>query len=187
MGTNFYARRIPTKKEKEMLIDAIDVDSVNEIKDLIDKLYSPLDFHTGEGAIYHLGKRSCGWTFLWNPNVLEISDGKYENGQYIPKWKYEYTYPLTRKGISDFCHRDDIVIYDEYNEEISADEFLEMAFNWNAEDGLTHKKSYKNDPHGYIFHDDKRIIEKWKSLGFEPEYSEFFSDGLRFATYQEFC
>ena len=49
---------------------------------------------TEDGEI-HLGKRSGGWKFLFNPN-------------------YERYYPLTKEGLMNFLKRDDVIIYTEY-------------------------------------------------------------------------
>jgi hypothetical protein len=64
MGTNFYARIIPSEKAKQELIDAINDDQYDVIEDLASELYGARNEYTGIGARIHLGKRSGGWKFL---------------------------------------------------------------------------------------------------------------------------
>ena len=87
MGTNYYARILPTKERKEKLKKLIDEDKFHDVEEQFRELY--------EDAEIHLGKRSAGWKFLFNPN-------------------YEKYYPLTRKGLMDFLKQDNIIIYNEY-------------------------------------------------------------------------
>lgn len=72
MGTNYYARILPSKERK----DEIDDNDFNKIKDLIDKTYGRPYYNISEnsfsGGEIHLGKRSSGWKFLWNPNWYKI-------------------------------------------------------------------------------------------------------------------
>lgn len=169
MGTNFYARRIPTQEEKEKLLKVIGKDNRKEIDKIVSKIY----------PIYHLGKRSSGWDFLWNTNAHEEWNGK----EYITVTPY----PLTKKGILEFCLRSDIIIENEYGKIISAEDFLEMAFNWK---GINCEQYYK-DPNNKSFSafancHDERTINMFRRLGFEIAYHEFYSDGLRFSSDIEF-
>ena len=74
MGTNFYARIIPKEEDKQKLIDAINNNQYDTIKDLASELYDRRNDYTGIGNEIHLGKRSGGWKFLWNPNVVKVWD-----------------------------------------------------------------------------------------------------------------
>lgn len=81
--------------------------------------------------------------------------------------------------------REDVYIIDEYNEIQDKQEFLDWTF---TKEGLSHKEYYNSleyDGH-YIHYDDKQTTEKWMSLGYNPEYGEFFNDDLRFSTCQNF-
>lgn len=132
MGTNYY--RIPTEKEleqkKEQLKSRIDsmqmsVDNVERAFRYIDNpedewsLLNPWDEFI-EGTSIHLGKRSMGWKFCWN-----FHDNKYYSN---------------RQELIDFIQSGRVV--DEYGEEISSQEFLEMAFSWGEPDGLVADKEY---------------------------------------------
>jgi hypothetical protein len=78
--------------------------------------------------------------------------------------------------------REDVEITDEYNEVISAEVFLDMAFNWCV-DGLDGKEYYTNPKHDApMYYNDYTEDMKWRELGYNPEYSDFYSDGLRFST-----
>lgn len=194
MGTNYYARIIPKEDKKNELINKIVNNQFDEIVDLASELYGKRNEYTRKGNVIHLGKRSCGWKFLWNPNVIRYSDGYFdENEQYIHVYKYDYVYPLTKQGITDFCNREDVIITDEYGEQFDSKEFLEMAFSWGEPDGYTGKtyeESHKGESgyrnyywsakyqRGMHSKDD----EMWFDLGYIVEYYNFESDGLRFAT-----
>ena len=96
MGTNYYARIIPSKKRKDYLKKLINEDKFIEINNELESMYGRYsDDKTSEVSEIHLGKRSAGWKFLFNPN-------------------YEKYYPLTREGLMNFLKREDVVIYSEY-------------------------------------------------------------------------
>ena len=194
MGTNFYARIIPKEEDKQKLIDFIKYNHFNVIEDLASELYGRRNEYTRRGNVIHLGKRSGGWKFLWNSNVIRYADGYLdENKQYVPVYKYDYVYPLTKQGITDFCNREDVIITDEYGEQYTPEDFLEMAFSWGQPDGYTGKtyeESHKGET-GYrnYYWSEKyqrgmhtKDDEMWFDLGYIVEYYNFESDGLRFAT-----
>jgi hypothetical protein len=178
MGTNFYARRIiPAENDKVVaggyidsadMADAIESDSFGG--------FDSIAQYVNEGNEVHLGKRSAGWKFLWNPNVFKIKN------------RLRYTYPLTKQGITDFLKQEGMVITDEYGKTYEPDEFLAMAFNWCV-DGLDAKEYYTSPRYGadWCYPDDPKIIARWKRLGFNPEYYNFYSDGLVFSTCVNFC
>ena len=186
MGTNYYAKIIPKEDKKQELINAIVKDDFDKVIELSNELYGSRNEWDGKGGIVHLGKNSYGWSFLWNPNVQYYCDGYLdENKQYVPVWKHKFTYPLTKQGITDFVMQENVYIIDEYGEVQDKQEFLNWSF---TKKGLSHREYYndpKNNDH-YIYYDDKQTMEKWMSLGYNPEYGEFFNDGLRFSTRQNF-
>ena len=188
MGTNYYARILPKNERKEKLINAIERDQFNVVTDLTQELYGDRSTYE-EGAVIHLGKRSGGWKFLWNTNVRRRYADK-------DKWEAKYLYPLTKKGISDFLHREDVMIVSEYfcdeipieeqdkDDHPTAEEFLDMALNWCV-DGYDSKSYNKAYPDGYHYY-PKDSYEFWKSIGIETDAFDFYSDGLRFSTSLEF-
>ena len=177
MGTNFYARRIiPSENDRVVVggyIDSADMEDAIE-SDVSE--FDSIDQYVNEGNEVHLGKRSAGWKFLWNPNVYRVSDS------------WHFTYPLTKRGITAFLNQEGMVITDDYCKTYEPDEFMAMAFNWCV-DGLDAKEYYTCPRYGayWCYPDDPKIIARWKSLGFNPEYYNFYSDGLVFSTSVNFC
>ena len=183
MGTNFYARILPKKEDKQKLIDAINNDQYDVIEDLASELYGARNEYSGLGNRIHLGKRSGGWKFLWNPNVVKVWDS--DLGDYT----HDFVYRLTKDGITSFVMREDVVITDEYGEVQDPAEFLEMAFNW-CKDGLDGKEYQTNPKYASsrgTYYPDTERNNFWRALGYEPEYYDFYSDGLRFSTSVVFC
>ena len=196
MGTNFYARIIPSKTRKEKLKKMIDEDRFDDIKDEVADMYGESGKWNKNHGEIHLGKRSGGWKFLFNPN-------------------YKRYYPLTKEGLMNFLKREDVIIYTEYfsfreNDEYSkreyvddpdssreeylwtADQFMNMATNWgypNDWDGESYEKYEKErNPsyNGYEKFGDKENEEFWIKLGYNPSYYNFYNDGLRWSTCCEF-
>lgn len=186
MSTNYYARIIPKEEDKQKLLDAINKNKYNIIEDLTSELYGKRNEYTRKGNVIHLGKRSCGWKFLWNSNVIQYCDGHIdeETKEYISTYKFDTIYPLTKQGIADFVMRNDVLIYDEYNVPQDKIEFLNMAFDWEQPDGLTSKEYQENPKYnaGRYYLIDEREAKKWKDFGVKVEYYDFESDGLRFST-----
>lgn len=192
MGTNYYARIIPSKERKEHLKKLIDEDKFDEIQDEVSQMYGSATEYN-DGAEIHLGKRSGGWKFLFNPN-------------------FEKYYPLTKEGLMNFLKRDDVIIYSEYfayNNGVyeytddpddvhkdkeylwTAKQFMDMALNWNKNDGLTGKEYEEGEyaeKYGFgsyrRYGDDRE--QYWIDKGYEPEYFNFFNDGMRWSTCCEF-
>ena len=103
MGTNFYAV-LPVKKR-----------TTNKLRELADKLDAGQNVDI-EGEMYdinqdlkchevHLGKRSCGWAFLWDANDL----------------KY---YEPSLESIKKFIDDNNAKIQDEYGVEFTWDQFI---------------------------------------------------------------
>ena len=210
MGTNYYARILPSKKRKDEIKKAIDDNDFNKIKNLIEKTYgSPCmdydDTTTYCGGEIHLGKRSAGWKFLWNPNWYKIPKGHMEkeaneNGGYRLHWVddgydiFKY-YDLTKKSIKAFIDREDVEIYNEYDEKQDKEEFYKMAMHWgyNKDDEGWDGDSYEEWEHNQNPNytpmnyetDYTRFI---KELGFKTSKynTDFYSDGIRFSTCTEF-
>lgn len=69
MGTNFYfIPKISDEAVNNILIKAKKLDKnrdYSDVKDLYNEVQDVLDTEI------HLGKRSCGWQFLWNHNDLK--------------------------------------------------------------------------------------------------------------------
>ena len=205
MGTNYYARIIPKEKDIKELHELIDLNDFNKIREKTCELYKsfrPHDMNDEPKGVIHLGKRSGGWKFLWNANIYRILNGhseKIENGpdSYSYHWVPEpdtayYLYPPTREGIKEFIDRDDIEIFDEYDEKQDKEEFFNMALNWTTWDGeeaLDSDSYYDNHPEERRWSCKNEYTDFLESLGYKlsKTKSDFYSDGLRFSTSNEFC
>ena len=205
MSTNYFAHIIPSKQRKIKLYHAIDHNDFYLINKLVDEMYGEIYKHweTQEitGGIVHLGKKSCGWKFLWNPNVYVIRHGHLEdkNGQRC--WVEEpstgkYLYPLTKQGLHDFIFRKDVLIYDEYNELQDKEEFWKMALSWGYDkdnegwDAASYEAYERSQNKNYVsFPVTGELTDFLKSEGYEFTSwtnSDFYSDGLRFAGFIDF-
>lgn len=213
MGTNFYARIIPSKSRKENLKGLIDKDDFNEITSQVGEMYGsfkPMNMDDKVIGTVHLGKRSGGWKFLWNPNVYLIRNGhsekeEVENGHYRYRWIEEpntayYVYPLTKEGIKSFIDRDDVEVYDEYGEKQDKEEFFKDAVEWTTWTNNDTKEtkeawdsdSYYNDNPNEVYpylSSKTEYTDFLESLGYTlSKYKhDFYSDGLRFSTSTDFC
>ena len=194
MGTNYFARILPPTDKLTELKNLIDDDDFEAIKELTTALYGEytVDFDGNPtGGIVHLGKKSYGWEFLWNPNVYMVKHWHIENGRLIrdPSTPY-YTYPLNKEGILNFINRDDVVLMDEYNEEISKEEFIGTAFiKQNGECNITTYYQKHPNEYRYQYKVANDLVEylQSQSIELDPDtHSEFYSDGLRFSTSTEF-
>ena len=198
MSTNYYARIIPSKERKKELHDAIEANDFPLITKLMDEMYNPIRVEYGEnyiiGGVVHLGKRASGWKFLWNPNVFVIRNGHLEdsNGtrRYVPDPDTPlYTYSLTKKGLKSFIDREDVLIYDEYDELQDKKDFWKMALEWGYEKGDEgwDAASYEEKHTSYPI--TGKLTDLLKKEGYKfTTYtnSDFYSDGLRFAGFTDF-
>ena len=159
MGTNYS--RIPKSKdiiykhalmvEKIMKLDIWDAANVNNHFRVIENEFgrtSPWEEFTDELTV-HLGKRSMGWKFLWNFNEDKFFKDKESLLEFIKSGR----------------------ILDEYGDELSQDEFIEMSFSWGQEDGFD-SESY------YLKYPESR--NSWS----KPER---YVDGLRISDSTDFC
>lgn len=153
MGTNYY--RIPSKKElehrkgmlmeqiKDMRMDPADVErGFRFIEDPNaeydwDNLRSPWDIFT-ESTCVHLGKRSGGWTFVWN--------------------FHDDVFYHDKQSLLEFIRNGRIV--NEYGEVLDPEEFIQMALEWGQPDGFTLEKYYKANPsHRTGFEKPERFVD----------------------------
>lgn len=201
MGTNYYARIIPKEKDIKELHELINLNDFRAIREKTNELYERFEPYSMDDKLsgyIHLGKRSGGWKFLWNPNIYEIRNGhmkEVEPGhfRFVPDLDTPYyLYPLTKEGIKSFIDRKDIEIFDEYNIKQDKDEFFNIALNWAT---WSNGEAWDSDSYHLAHPDEKDWICKneytdfLESLGYKlsKNKSDFYSDGLRFATSTDFC
>lgn len=133
MGTNFYARIIPKEEDIKRVQQAVGrylsghTLSIDEdiITDNIEKI--------------HLGKRSCGWQFLWQDN---------------PKY-----YQANLESIKKFLGREDVIIYDEYGDRYSVEELFENEIGYclhNDNDKYLNGRQYAEK-----YNEDFRDFGEW--------------------------
>ena len=193
MGTNYYLHIIPTKERKKELYDAIEANDFHLIRQLTNEMYGELEkTYDNEliGGEVHLGKSSCGWKFLWNPNVYVVRNGHMEsvNGtrKYIPDPNTPlYLYPLTKQGLHDFIFREDILVYDEYEKLQDKEEFWQMALKKEGWDAAGYEQEYPK----HIYPVTGELTDLLKAEGYQftsRSNSDFYSDGLRFAGFTDF-
>lgn len=206
MGTNFYARIIPTQKRKDEIKQAIDKNDFNKIQELVLNTYSKPHYtynsngNKYEGGEIHLGKRSGGWKFLWNTNWYKIIDGHVENedkgngvvsSHFVidnPYKVFKY-YDLTKKSIKQFIDREDIEIFNEYDEKQNKDDFWNMALSWGKEDGWDFETYYSKHKDMHYLDCSCDYTKFLEHYGFvmNKGKSDFYSDGLLFSTSTDFC
>lgn len=184
MSINYFARILPTKERINALHEAVSLSAEGENwASLITVLKQTYCLNTpwNNGGSIHLGKRSAGRKFLWNSNIREKVVEWSED--YAPlKYDYEYLYPLTHEGITNFIMREGVIIVNEYEEVQDKKKFLDMAFNW---DGITNKDWHTMYPKEKVYI-DKEDAELIKRAGYTPQYNEFINDDLLFSTALEF-
>ena len=207
MGVNYFARIIPSQEAKEALKVVIDGNVYRIISDLYKEMYGSLEYDYEDkmfkGGYVHLGKRSCGWKFLWNSNIFIKRNGhtekiEYEDGSTGSRWIADpsetiYLYPLTKEGIKAFIDRDDVIILDEYDELQNKELFWDMALNWGYEkddigyDAGTYEEKYPEEKKYVLDSELIRLLERDGYKFSSVTKSDFYSDGLRFSTSTEFC
>lgn len=205
MGTNYYCHIIPTKERKKALHDAIEANDFKLIENLTDEMYGTLHRYWNseeiQGGMVHLGKRSQGWKFCWNPNIFVFRQGHFVDYNGRREWKEEpstgkYTYPLTKKGLHDFIFREDVLVYDEYDELQDKEEFWQMALSWGYDkddegwDSASYEKCERSHRSNYTSYPVTGALTDYlRSQGItftSTSNSDFYSDGLRFAGFIEF-
>lgn len=147
MGTNYYARVIPKEENMKRVHRMID--------DYLTGNLLEIDNDILKDAVQkiHLGKNSYGWQFIWQAN---------------PKY-----YQDNLDSIKDFLSRKDVIIYNEYGERYTVDEFLDSEIG----------HCLYNDPDKCI--NARQYAEKCDVS--DLDFSEWTTrDGLRFVK-GEFC
>ena len=162
MGTNFYCKRIPTQEQLNSIAKLV---VSKQIDEAIDKLNEA-------NERIHICKCSCGWQVGFDHN----------NGEY---------YQPTRKSLEEFLSQPGMVIFDEYNNEYTYDEFWKEIDEHNANTRNTwdSKKFTQeitiSDNSSYICLPD---IHKVKELfDIDTSYNDFYNGGLRWIVFTDFC
>ena len=186
MGTNYYAKYIPilTDEEKDEYKKSIEDIDEKKIVEVLDKIRKPKDFpewlkNYVEDGLIHIGKKSCGWSFCFNPQC-------YVGYDKIPHKLYS---EFTKEKIKEFLLNDKLLLYNEYDELIDKNEFIEDYINNNNPDDYNIVNNYyKEDGLNRTYHNNLiDYLKTLKGITFTKNYYDFFSEGLRFSTSTEFC
>ena len=162
MGTNFYCKRIPTQEQLNSIAKLV---VSKQIDEAIDKLNEA-------NERIHICKCSCGWQGGFDHN----------NGEY---------YQPTRKSLEEFLSQPGMVIFDEYNNEYSYDEFWKEIDEHNANPRNTwdSKKFTQeitiSDNSSYICLPDIRKVKELFDI--DTSYNDFYNGGLRWIVFSDFC
>ena len=157
MGTNFYLRIKLSQKEKEKVVELLNLDDYDELREIL-----PEDIH--------IGKRSAGWKFLWDAHFFEYFEPSKESlldwlhsGQIIDEYGDKFTFEqFWNEEISRFLDKG-------YDLESYYTTYPKEQSYWDFTSGI--KYFYQRCPHfkGYI-----------------NKYGEFYIDNLRFNTSDNF-
>ena len=162
MGTNFYCKRIPTQEQLNSIAKLV---VSKQIDEAIDKLNEA-------NERIHICKCSCGWQVGFDHN----------NGEY---------YQPTRKSLEEFLSQPGMVIFDEYNNEYTYDEFWKEIDEHNATPRNTYdsKKFTQeitiSDNSSYICSSDIRKVKELFDI--DTSYNDFYNGGLRWIVFSDFC
>ena len=162
MGTNFYCKRIPTQEQLNSIAKLVVSKQIDEAIDKLNEVNEKI----------HICKCSCGWQVGFDHN----------NGEY---------YQPTRKSLEEFLSQPGTVIFDEYNNEYSYDEFWKEIDEHNANPRNTwdSKKFTQeitiSDNSSYICLPDIRKVKELFDI--DTSYNDFYNGGLRWIVFTDFC
>jgi hypothetical protein len=172
MSTNYYLRKRASQQQLDELIELInnarnDMSQYRNISEKAMELNNDI----------HLGKRSCGWKFLWNTNMTFDHSHKV-----IGK-----LYDLTQDSLFSLIRNPEYEVFDEYNELQDKDEFIKMALEWGEDDGYDGVLNSPEESSRWSLRQEQLPYQK---LGYEFKKDTqacFISDGLRFSIFDNFC
>lgn len=196
MSTNYYLRRKPLLEQREELKRMIDQSgdgsNFKEILDMASVMYGTCTEYDRDLGVIHLGKKSFGWKFLWNPNIVKKDFGKYdqEKKTFIRDIRTVGMYDLSREGIEKFVMNKEYELYDEYGEKCDKEKFLNMALNSEGYDSVSYIKEHPEEKSSWLWLGLDKIQRFWADtvgcVFVSPLQSDFEIDGLRFSTSVEF-
>ena len=162
MGTNFYCKRIPTQEQLNSIAKLVVSKQIDEAIDKLNEVNEKI----------HICKCSCGWQVGFDHN----------NGEY---------YEPTRKSLEEFLSQPGTVIFDEYNNEYSYDEFWKEIDEHNANPrNIWNSKKFTqeitiSDNSSYICLPDIRKVKELFDI--DTAYNDFYNGGLRWIVFSDFC
>ena len=151
MGTNFYLCHVPTVKEHIEMQELLAKKQYEALKEKIEKVTHQ----------YHIGKRSCGWQFLFEAGIYGSTKNPWSNNL---------------QSLKEWLSKPEYIIQDEYGDVFTPEQF------WNEI-----SKCLYNNPKEYI--NGRQYYEECRKRGESCCFDdgEFTSsDGLRFSM-SDFC
>lgn len=122
MGTNFYFVRPISQSKKDEIKQRIDkIDNIDDIYEMINDILKPQINSSTDDNIYnvHIGKRSCGWQFLFSSGIYDYWDFKSE--------------PFNKESIIAWLSTG--IVVDEYGEKYTPEQFWKECVD-DCADGL---------------------------------------------------
>ena len=159
MGTNFYLCHIPTVKEHIEMQELLAKKQYEELKNKIEEVTHQ----------YHIGKRSCGWQFLFEAGTGDLKPD--DDGYY----RLNNPWSNNLQSLKEWLSKSEYIIKNEYGDIFTSEQF------WNEINECLY-----NNPEKYI--NGEQHYEMCRKRGEEccVDHKEFTSpDGLRF-TMSEF-
>lgn len=166
MGTNYYMKRIPTEDDIQKIEKLARTAQFDELQEYVTEMNQGI----------HIGKRSCGWKFLFN----------HQDGKYFDSHHQE----LLKAWLNDPHYK----IVDECGDEFTFEEFWQMTRDWDSHpnnnwDGSAYAK-YEREQGNWVYNSACSVDEAeriFRRFGVRPVYHDFWLDGLRYSTSTEFC
>lgn len=166
MGTNFYMKRIPTEDDIQKMSTLALEQKLVELQNYVTEMNNEI----------HIGKRSCGWKFLFN----------HQDGEYFD--------PHHQESLKAWLDDPHYKIVDEYGDEYTFEQFWKMIIDWNSNphnnwDDAAYAKHEREQSRWFNIstcnvEEAERIFRRF---GVRPLYHDFWLDGLRYSTSTEFC
>jgi hypothetical protein len=97
-----------------------------------------------------LGKRSCGWQFLWAPN---------------PQW-----YDNTKASIDKFLRREDVVLYNEYGEYLTPEQVWEDYGNIKGHTLDSYIQSHPEESRYYTRNDYETVTKEGMRIARDADF-----------------
>ena len=155
MGTNFYLCHVPTVKEHIEMQELLAKKQYEALKDKIEEVTHQ----------YHIGKRSCGWQFLFEAGIGE----DLESGGYMHCGYTKNPWHNNLESLKEWLSKSEYIIKDEYGTIFTSEQF------WNEEVW----ESLYNDPDKYI--NGTQYYHKHPEETYCGVHEFTSSDGLRFS------
>ena len=155
MGTNFFLRKKLNQEQKNQVICVVENDQYMDAREMLPENI-------------HIGKRSCGWKFLWDVHFFYNYEPNIES---LQNW--------LKSGI----------IIDEYGKEFSFDEFWNDELEGWLDKGYDSETYLKDHPEERVWWNISEEIKRFKRQCPDIRVNssgEFYFDSLRCSIFEDF-